>query len=74
MKSLKWGIPTGHFITAKCNCTEKKYELESRHLYDRFIQRGYPKKNLIKSFNKVIEQSRDSLLGKKLRMKILEHR
>lgn len=48
---LKHGIPIGQYIRAKRNCpTTEFFETECANLYQRFQQRGYPKKWLRKAY------------------------
>lgn len=67
---LKRGIPTGQFARIKRNCsTEEEFNQQARSLSERFKVRGYPRKIISKSFQKIKQQPREQLLQKKERPK-----
>lgn len=63
---LKRGIPVGQYLRARRNCSnESSFVDECNKLYNKFIQRGYPKKTLHRAYARAKATPRKSLLSKK---------
>lgn len=64
--ALKSGIPTGQYLRARRNCSsEEEFKKECDNLYQRFRERGYPKKTLRKAFLRAKATPRNVLLENK---------
>lgn len=60
---LKRGIPTGQYLRARRNCSnEEAFEIECNNLYQRFVDRGYPKKHLKRAYWRAKHSEREELL------------
>lgn len=60
---LRRGIPVGQYLRARRNCsTMVEFDKEAKVLYNRFRERGYPKKILSQAYKKSLERDRSSLL------------
>lgn len=62
---LQNGIPVGHFLRIKRNCTKTEdYKKEGAEMYKRFRERGYSLGQIRKAKKKAAGRSRESLLQK----------
>lgn len=62
-KSLVRGIPTGQFLRIRRNCSlDQDYQAESKQLYKRFRERGYPHRSLKNSRKRASAIHRKELL------------
>lgn len=60
---LRKGIPKGQYFRIRRNCsTIQNFESESDNLYNRFRDRGYPKRVLHEAYNHARQQRRSTLL------------
>ncbi|XP_075706647.1 uncharacterized protein LOC142741141 [Rhinoderma darwinii] len=61
-------IPTGQFLRARRVCdSDSNFERESQCLRTRFIQRGYPKKDIEKGYHRACHSNRNNLLTQQKR-------
>lgn len=61
--ALKNGIPIGQHLRARRNCsTEVDFQNECRTLYQRFCERGYPKRPLRRAYLRALHTPRATLL------------
>lgn len=61
---LKLGIPIGQYLLAWRNCsTEEAFKKECRNVYQRFVDRGYPKKHLRGAYKRAKQTNKEDLLG-----------
>lgn len=72
---LKRGIPYGQYIRLRRNCTEfADYKKHADDLTSRFLARGYPRKLLIRAYQKALRMERSKLLEPRQRTNTQELR